>query len=35
METKILFLMFYFVHKYWISSTVMKLGSLELVYDIY
>jgi hypothetical protein len=27
--------MFYFLHKYRVSATVIQLNSLELVYDIY
>jgi hypothetical protein len=29
------YLMFYFLHKYRIATTVIELNSLELVYDIY
>jgi hypothetical protein len=29
------YLMFYFLHKYKISSTAMQLNTLDLVYDIY
>jgi hypothetical protein len=35
METKKMYLMLYFLHKYRIAPTVMQLNSLELVYDIY
>jgi hypothetical protein len=35
METKKLYLMLYFLHKYWIAPTAMQLNTLELVYNIY